>query len=435
MKHVQRNILIIGCCFLAMIHAKTTKRGPDVFEKWIKLQHVLREQPASDMSMLLNENTFQAMRNHYEENILLLAHHNTFLTRVTAGNICPEGYQFNTAPNSTMQAILTDLYTALDENFPHFIHLLKQHNFSSADITLLEQTAHFDTTVDKYKALLRFFFKNVNTFKEDEFLFNVANRIFEYCFSPETFFHYHALLNDVKEYSIIRFLHSALWYHLVGDGWKHWHHNTLNSLKEAHENGKRIIYPAGGTDIYMLLQQGIYNVTIIDPFLPSQQRFYSEGWEWLVDGDIHDEIIFCPPHKNLILTRSSHAEQGFFYAKLSTGSIAQLPQSKTIWDVKDGDSNELLGTIIIERRLVKQDDFSKQDDTLFVFSYDELVCAVAPDYLGGWGIDPQRISPDFIIMGKQLRRPVTTTMLKYIRLATQLNAANVKFINFASDPT
>ena len=70
-----------------------------------------------------------------------------------------------------------------------------------------------------------------------------------------------------------------------------------------------------------------------------------------------------------------------------------------------------------------------------VMSYDELIYAIAPEMYNGWGIDPDLLDNNFTIVVKQLRQPVTKSMLQHMRIAIAMNFANLKFIHFASDPS
>ncbi len=415
--------------------APSVKQGTEVFEKWVKVQHVLEDRSLADMVLLLNDNYLKQFRTFYENNFMLLKPLTGFLQPLTAGQINQHGYQFQETMPMIMKENLSGVYDCLENNTKDFIELLKQQTFSAPDINKMEMSVHFDATVDKYKALTRLLFKQEGSFNEDEYLLAMANRLLEYCFQDQTFGHYQALINNQAYYPVARFLHSTLWYYLVGDGWKHWHKNTLNALKQSSDNGNRIIYPAGGADLYMLLQHGIYNITVVDPFLPSQQRYYSEGWDWLVNGEVGDEIQFCPPYRHITLKRTAFTPGDSFYAKLSTGNVAMLKKSMTTWMVFDGRTQEVLGSIVIDRRFTDQQDFKPDTNKIIVMSYDELIYAISPDTLDGWGINPDLLEDTQHIFVKQLRQPMTKSMLQNMRVATIMNMANLKFINFASDPS
>src|SRR5207248_2696049 len=120
-------------------------------------------------------------------------------------------------------------------------------------------------------------------------------------------------------------------------------------------------YIAGGCDICKLIDEEIYNITIIDPFLPSQEKFYTPEWEWFVKNSnshngLSDTIIF--EDQRITLKRSVYEENGSFEAKLSTGNVCSIPNSLTVWEVLDMEkNNKPLGTIRIERRFCNEQDF------------------------------------------------------------------------------
>jgi hypothetical protein len=267
---------------------------------------------------------------------------------------------------------------------------------------------------------------------QDECLFAVGSRLFEYCFEDATYPHYQQLLVSQQDYPLVRFINSTLWYLLVGDGWKHWHDNCLKSLEAEAAAGKTINYIAGGNDFYQMLKRGIYNIRIIDPFLPSQDRYYAENWQWLIQGDINDEIICNFDTHRLVLKRAKHVKKGTMHTKLSTGHIVALPQTETTWEIYKSDEAKSVGNVVIDRKFAEQDDFSP--DAAVVCSYDELLYAIVPEVLNGWGINPGKINSQQNIYVKQLRKPVDKNTLMNMRSASMLNYTDVRFINYASDP-
>lgn len=432
-------LLLLLTTFLTSHATPVIKNGPNVFEKWVTKQTILTDRSPTEMAALLNDHYLTQFRAYYESNFALLKPLTGFLNRLTAEQINQHGYRFESILPAPMTSTLTSLYDQLEHNQQAFVNTLKHLQFSSPMINHIEESCKYDFTVEKYKMLSRLLFKQENRFKEDEFLLGMANRIFEYCFQEVSFPHYQALLNNQSDYPLVRFLHSTLWYNLVGSNWLNWHKNSLELIEQSADAGNRIMYPAGGTDVYMLLQNGVYNITIVDPFLPTQKDYYTEGWDWLVrsntqDGGINDEINFNPPYRHLTLKRTAFTEGDSFYAKLSTGDAVMIKKSTTTWTVLDGSTNATLGSIIIDRRFTNQHDFTVKNNPI-VMSYDELVCAISPEMLSGWGIDPDLIHDDQVIIVKQLRKPVPKKILQNLRIAIAMNAVNMKFISFASDPT
>lgn len=443
MKTLKNYILIISFACSWHVHSTpgTIKQASVVFEKWLKVQRVYQDRPITDMCTLLDHGYAERFRSYYEENFALLKPLTDFLQQMTHQQVNDLGYQLQSTLPPAFSQTINDMYQNLEYNPQLFVDYLKNNMFSSPDVNKLEKMLSTDTTVNKHKALCHLLFKQDGAFEEDEFLVAFANRLLEYCFNNETFQNYQSLLNNYEHYPLVRFLHSALWSNLVGDAsWAHWHKNSLDTLTHDAQAGKRIIYPAGGADLYMLLQNGVYDITIVDPLLPSQERYYAEGWDWLIrnqqaNGGIGDQIEFCPPAQRLTLTRTSFTEGDAFNAKLSTGKTVTLKKSITVWTVTDGNKNNVLGTIIMDRRFTNQHDFVYKPNATIVMSYDELIYAVAPELLDGWGINPDLLEDQQNIVVKQLRKPMTKSMLKNMRIATALNFTNVKFINFASDPS
>ncbi len=434
-----KNILLISLLFTcSLVHAET-KKDFEVFKKWMEVQHVFKDRDINTAQNYLNDAFVEDFQGAYEEKFVLLNRLVPFLKDVTGGYISPAGYQIKVPLPKSMKESFASIYSMLDNNIPGFIDYLKETDFSRPDIDREERALHYDFTIEKYKAFTRLLFAVPDQLEQDEYLFAVANRLFEYSFSDQTFGHYQELLLNQEYYPITRFLHATCWYRLVGDGWKHWHQNCLDAIKKRSEQGHEIVYFAGGTDIYQLLKHGIYNITVIDPFLPSQERFYTENWQWLLRGNgnapgIEDKITCIFDGVVITLERSSFTQGETFLVKLSTGQVAELKKSITRWTVRHDKTKEILGTITFDRRNVTQDDFVEGQNKVLLMSYDEMIYASIPDMLDGWGIDPSKISPELQIIVKQLRKPVDKKIMSNIRIASLINLSDVRFINFASDP-
>ena len=205
-------------------------------------------------------------------------------------------------------------------------------------------------------------------------------------------------------------------------------------MKKETDAGKEIVYIAGGSDILALLKKGIYSIRVIDPFLATQTRFYSEGWDFLIKGLIGDEIRFGHDCNQIIMRRSIHQELGRFQAKLSNGTLQELAHTHTIWNIVDK-NEQTLGSVIFERRLTTQSDFAPHANRTLIMSYDEATYVAMPDSLNGWGIDVTQFDDSFTLFVKQLRTPIGKAELCNLRIAGLLNVANLKFINFGSDPS
>jgi hypothetical protein len=265
----------------------------------------------------------------------------------------------------------------------------------------------------------------------------LANRVFEYCFDPKTNLHFQQFLFNQAARPTVHFLFSILWNFLVGDGWKDWNKACIDQIKQRADRGDEIVYLAGGSDIFALISSGIYNIRIIDPFLPTQARYYSDGWDFLIRGaqsvGIDDEIRFGGLHNNVFMKRTTYAEGESFSIKLSNNTIADIKKSVTTWQVCDVNNN-ILGAVTFERRLVHQNDFIPQPNRTLLISYNELTYAAIPASITGWDIDVAALPNNFEIMVKQLRRPVAKDMVCALRLTSLVNFTDNKFIGFGSDP-
>jgi hypothetical protein len=280
---------------------------------------------------------------------------------------------------------------------------------------------------------MRLLFAQEDSERRKAYLFAVANRLFEFCYGPETFAGFKPMLHNTPEYPIVRLLYSTMWHYLVGDGWKHWHNTCLDGLKKEVDSGKRVSYIAGGNDIYQLLKLGIYAIDVIDPMLPSQPEYYAEGWDWLIKKDgLGDEIMIDFPDKKLVMKRISYSEQGAFDAKLSTGITESLPLSKTTWHVFDRSNQKKLGSIVFDRRFCNQQDFIAHDKRALLISFNEMYFVAAPESLNGWGINLEKISPEMPIFIKQLRKPISRQVLLNLREA---ETSPFYFILLGSCPT
>lgn len=404
----------------------------DIFKKWLRVQRVYKDSNFLTMTKHVNNDDFlPQFRLTFEENFQNLKEARYLLKPLTAGLISEDGYQMQPPMSDMMKDIFTRIYEALEHNPQELIHLLQESGISTPHVEKQETEKHFNFTVEKYKALIRLFFPTNLSLTQDSYLFNVGNRLFEYCFEDATFPHYQQLLMNKQEYPLVRFINTLLWFHLVGDGWKHWHRSCLDALKQEAAQEKKVVYIAGGNDFYQLLKEGIYTIDIVDPFLPSQDRYYAQNWEWLVNGEINDEILCSFDNKKITLKRIKQQKLGTHHIKVGE-KLAEIPKALVEWEVYDNENEEVIGKVSIHRRFAQQQDFDI--NAAVVCSYDEAVYAVQPDILDGWGINPGLFEADQKVYIKQLRKPINKNILMNIKTATMLNYTDVRFINYASDP-
>jgi hypothetical protein len=345
---------------------------------------------------------------------------------------------------------LKQFYSDLDHNVPEFIETLKMLGFANAAINEQEEkmyeSGNSKDLVDRYKIFMHLLLAQKDEIKELEYFFTVGRNFFNYCYG-ETGPQFVELLKDKANHSIGRLLYSVLWWALSGTGWRYWQLQTLKALKEEVDKGKEVIYIAGGNDLYHMVKRGIYNITIVDPELPTQPKYYTRDWEWLVkgigdDGGLGDEIIFFlrDEKKKIIMRRAYFKEGDSFVSRLAEGEqitirksvtkweiyeepltaeaycystldgkpavapVAQVEESgigaffKKVWNNVTSFFRRPLGVITFDRRLVKQDDFTDAPNKVVLMSFNEIFYIALKD----WGVDPEKIDPKLHIQCKQL---------------------------------
>ena len=223
-----------------------------------------------------------------------------------------------------LRAHFKSFYSMLKNDVEDFLDYLYKDGISSQAINRIEKKSPYNAVINKYNALMLLLFAQDNRYDEREYLFTVANIFFEYCFSAQTFPLFKTRVLNSRYHPIVRLLYSVIWRQLAGNGWKEWHASCLHNLKKASDKGKTIVYVAGGCDIYQLIKQGIYNIHVIDPMLPTQPAYYAEHWGWLVkrsskNPGIGDCLRFTFKNKLVVMKRSSYQEQGSFTCKTDRG--------------------------------------------------------------------------------------------------------------------
>lgn len=432
MKFLLKPILLTALsCSLSSLQATTLTPG-EIFEKWVKVQYIVNDRNLSDLIPSLNDDYLARFKKNYESNLPLLRTLQPLLSHITDGAISNNGYSFQPPIAETMRNNIAALFNLFDNNPTQFIEYLQSINFIDPSETT-DKSSNFNFTVEKYKAFTRLLVGAKTPRQDEEFGIALANRLTEFCYQTPTFPLYQATIQRAEYHSIARMLHTIIWYNIIGTGWKLWHADCIKALQDAAAAGKRIKYLAGGNDVYTLLCKGIYNITIIDPFLPSQARYYANGWEWLLSGNINDEIIGMFGDQELKLVRTSQQDGETFIAKTG-GQFAPLKKILTTWTVYKAETDEQLGTIIFDRRFTQQSDLVPDPSFVFLMSYDEFIYLGLPSLLDGWGITPNSIDSSFTCHIKQLRKPVDRDFLNNLRIASITNYADLKFINLASDP-
>jgi len=321
----------------------------------------------------------------------------------------------------------------LDENIPGLVKHMQENEFTDAKESQQETLAPSSEIIEKHEALTSMLITAPSDEVGRQRKLALANRLFEYSFASKTFFEFERLSMTNATQPISRLFYSIMWKNLAGEGWCYWLKENITKLKNYSDQGKQIVYLAGGCDIYQLIKNGIYNIKNIDPILPSQTKYYSEGWDWLAKSNepkngIGDKVVFdC----GTIMERVKYEENGSFKARIDNGKIIQLPKATTIWKISNAEGVEL-GQYIHERRFIEQQDLTVSPDKIFMMSFNELYYLALPDFLNGWQIDTFKLDDNFEIIIKQLRRPVDKKTMCNMNIASIINATDLHYLNLGT---
>lgn len=313
-----------------------------------------------------------------------------------------------------------------------------EHLFAPwTDIQQVHQENHHITTsqdryeiIKKNKTIIDALCHNNDAIRNNTAQITLANNLVEWAFSPSSAAMFMDMHTNATQYPILQLLYTAMWSILSEKGWFDWHSNCMQSLKLEHDAGKTIVYVGGGCDVYQLITHGIYNITIIDPMLPTQERYYVKDYHFLLQGvgpnnGINDTIT----HENLTLKRSDfQIMPGYITVALPSGQQRCIPTAKTTWSVFD-EKQKRLGSIVFERRLATQKDFELKNALLV--SWNELYYIIN----GSWGIKLDQLSTDTKLFVKQLRKPITKEFINNMHQADLLNRSTFQFIGLGSNVT
>jgi hypothetical protein len=443
MKHkkYQKIQMIIFISFICMnlsltLYSTVTKKASDVFKKWTEWQHVYHADCNLEelITFIKTDDFVKAFERNYRSSLELFLSNRDFLGNITDGHVNSYGFSFLSPISPKFVENISDAYRFVFKNMPDFIIFLDKNGFNPPSNIPVKDL------IDRNIQIARLLFSHIDLDKEQELLFTVSNHFFNYCFSKETFSGFQNILFTPEYYPTAKFLYSVIWYVLAGNGWKNWSKEALDLLKEKTKDGGKIIYIAGGSDIYQMVLNGVFrdsskrvNVINIDPQLPSQPKYYIDEWEWLVKGNdlsggIGDKIVFNVNNKRLFMERISFQESGEkFNIRLNTGEQAEIPKSRTVWNIYD-DSKNNLGSYTLERRLITQKDFEQEQGKVFLISFNELFFIAQPDFNNGWGINVTKLPEDFSIVTKQLAIPVTKEVLYNLHIASLITLNDFKFI-------
>jgi len=399
------------------------KKAEEVFGRWMNTQCVFHDRSLISMKDNVNEAYGLAVQKKYHDQAVLLKPLNELIESIFATDIKHE--KLDVVVHDNLKKNLVYLYGLLENDLPGFIDFLRHHGLESNDVNTQDKAIDFHDVIKKYYGLMQLLFAHTDYIAETGYLFSSANRFFEFFFMPDTWKYGKAMLTDPALYPIARVFYATIWYYLSGHGWKHWNKACLDALKKEYDAGKKIVYIASGNDVYQLLRYGMYTIESIDPLLPSQPKFYADGWSWIVrENGIGDTIALTFDDTELELKRVEYRTYGTFKALLHTGLEEEVQKSKTRWGIYDKKTGKQLGNWIIHRRFATQDDFIMDKTKVLLVSFNELyfLTTVTPEK--SWGIDPEKFQNDCTMYVKQLRRPVTK------QVALNMQAADASEFGF-----
>lgn len=416
MKSLSTSIsIIISFC---VVDCAITRNDIEVFSSWINGDGEYRQCIFSDINLeeMTQRQSSEALKNCFLRYPKSLAALKFYFDTLLDGKPVIENEQLLLDHFKT-------LYPILQNDIDAFLDYLHNHKFSSRPVNRIEKNASHNPIINKYNSFIRMLVTHSEKYSEREHLFSVANNFFEYCFSPQTFSSFKKRLTSSYYHPLARLLYSVIWRQLAGNGWKEWHASCLQGLKKACDKGKEIVYIAGGCDIYQLIKQGIYNICIIDPMLPTQPAYYAEHWGWLVkrsskNPGIGDCLQFTFKDKSVFMKRFAYQEEGAFTCKTRCGIERSVPQSVTKWAVYE--DNKRVGTVTFDRRFCKQKDFLPHSSKQLLISFNELYYVTSTDEADSWNINPLKFKPNIKLLVKQLRKPLSKGVLCNMVKADQL---------------
>ena len=411
------------------------KDARDVFKRWIQIQQVIPDRDFASLTEQITPAFIEDFKTSYEINLPIINKQLPFLTTLSNGLIDQYGYQIRYPLDEFFVSNLQKIYQLADTDVAALL------NFLDA-LKLFEQTKTSgisNNLVDQCTGVTQLLFSGQTETSKVELMFNLANRFAEFAFGELFPTVTQRMLVDKSQHQKLRYLFSVIWQKLAGYGWKNWHETALNNLATHAANGKTVVYIAGGSDLYQLIKKGVYNIINIDPQLPSQPTYYTNDWEFLLNGEINDQIIFNDESTKIIMVRTSYKRTGKqFQATLANNKKVLLDESETIWNLYSPDGKNI-GKYTLKRRYCNQNDFILQDNEVMLMSFNELHYICMPQNFGatapgnhGWGIDLTQLPSSFNIYVKQLRTPLSQSMLINMHTATMLNTVDLGYISLGS---
>ncbi len=382
-----------------------TRRAEDVFAKWLTWQRIVADVSLSDVPV--DDGTVKrlaALPADLKARLPSL--------KIPGANASKEE---SAACRDSVQAVLG----SFERDPSTFFDLLRKPPFTTAEVEQAEAKMKTEDVTARYRGLIDGLLGDTD---EDEAAqVALGNRFFEYAFGERSHGEFRALLDVPAAFPFARLIYTGIWYPLSGNGWRLWHENTLRSLRRESDRGREVVYVAGGSDIYHPIRRGVARLRVIDPLLPTQGKYYSQGWQFLIrgvgpGGGIGDRIVFGK--EKITMRRSEFRSLGRF--KLGPHEIEE---SVTVWDIEYRlrFGRRKTGRFVLERRPVRQSDFA-DTGRAYLISMNELYYVVPADSKN-WGIRPEQFPKEFAMHVKQLRRPVQRSEM--------LNMQNLKEARFS----
>lgn len=403
----------------------------DIFKTWKDEQDIYGQISISSMKKHLEKRNVNRMKRKFSFHLSD--------AQTIAGMFDPKLSDFlqdyKMPSSKELESRFLKMYSLLEGDIDTFISHLVDKNFKSKRLNSVEKKQGVNAVVKKYTDIFDYLFDQEDDDDKDVFLFSVANKFFEYCFYPKTFPKFKKLLSSPDYHPIVRLLYSIIWTNLAEIGWQHWHVDVLCELRKHADKGKQIVYIAGGTDVYQMIKHGIYNIHVIDPLLPSQPKYYSQGWSWFIKGKgakdgVGERVVVKFGNKKITMERASFKKTGkSFTMQLSTNKKETIEESITTWHLY-GANKKLLGKLVFDRRLTNQDDFAYSPKRTVLISFNELYFVAAPKKQDGWGINPHKFDNKLNIIVKQLQKSVNKQIVCNIRY--EVKQTDFAFISLGS---
>jgi len=397
------------------------RHADEVFTRWIDeddglFQHIFEEVDLSTMSDLMDQEFLCDFKKMFSENYALFKPFAPFIASMFDVSLDNKSdiQSLKLTPKARQNFI--HFYDALENDMSEFVRLLKHNGFASMNLNKLNAKGGFNRNVDRYKRLIAMMFDIDDEDDCTDTLFAVANCFVEYCFNPAT---HNQLMQLFKQEdgmycSIAHMMYSIMWHNLGCIGWKNWSETCLKRLKKCAQQGKTVVYIAGGNDIYYLLQYGIYNIVVVDPMISvTQEEYYIKHWSWLFIGEGKDHGVGDVLIMDDIILRRDAVERGKkITVTRSDDTKERISQSVTTWSVwAKGPIQVKLGSVVYDRRYATQSDFNRGGDKEILISFNELYFVVLPKYQDGWPIEPHKMQSNVVMHVKQLHSPVTRKMM------------------------